>query len=227
VEAADLAAAAEVLAAADSAAANRGGGGFGGGGLGGFGGGGFGGGNGLGGGGVSRAAGQTASDLAGQVTVVADEDTNSLLVMTAPKNFERVKQVLDELDRAVPQVLIKVLIAEVTHDNARPRRRILGAQPPRQWQRAADRHGLRHGQSDRRAGVQGPGEQLHRHDPRAGYGRQARRALAAVHPRQSDNQLAAITVGQEMPFITNTRTTDTGQTINTIQYQPTSASCWT
>jgi general secretion pathway protein D len=35
----------------------------------------------------------------------------------------------------------------------------------------------------------------------------------------SDNQLASITVGQEVPFITNTRTTDTGQTINTIQYQ--------
>src|SRR5207237_4739266 len=35
----------------------------------------------------------------------------------------------------------------------------------------------------------------------------------------SDNQLASITVGQEVPFITDTRLTDTGQTINTIQYQ--------
>ena len=35
----------------------------------------------------------------------------------------------------------------------------------------------------------------------------------------SDNQLASITVGQEVPFITNTQITDTGQQINTIQYQ--------
>src|SRR5439155_20985548 len=34
----------------------------------------------------------------------------------------------------------------------------------------------------------------------------------------SDNQLASITVGQEIPFITNSRVTDQGQTINTIQY---------
>src|SRR5665213_3596636 len=35
----------------------------------------------------------------------------------------------------------------------------------------------------------------------------------------SDNQLATITVGQEVPFVTNTQLTETGQTINTIQYQ--------
>jgi len=35
----------------------------------------------------------------------------------------------------------------------------------------------------------------------------------------SDNQAARITVGQRVPFITNSRMTDSGQTINTIQYQ--------
>ena len=35
----------------------------------------------------------------------------------------------------------------------------------------------------------------------------------------SDNQQASITVGQEVPFITNTQITETGQQINTIQYQ--------
>ncbi len=59
----------------------------------------------------------TAYDLAGQVYVVADEDTNSLLVTTASKNFDRVRAIIADLDRAVPQVLIKVLIAEVTHEN--------------------------------------------------------------------------------------------------------------
>jgi general secretion pathway protein D len=35
----------------------------------------------------------------------------------------------------------------------------------------------------------------------------------------SDNQLASILVGQQVPFITNTRVTDTGQIINTVEYQ--------
>jgi len=35
----------------------------------------------------------------------------------------------------------------------------------------------------------------------------------------SDNQAASITVGQRVPFIGQTRTTETGQTINTITYE--------
>ena len=35
----------------------------------------------------------------------------------------------------------------------------------------------------------------------------------------SDNHPATITVGQEVPFIRQSRTTETGQTINTIQYE--------
>ncbi|MCK4373993.1 MAG: hypothetical protein KAX19_01650, partial [Candidatus Brocadiae bacterium] len=35
----------------------------------------------------------------------------------------------------------------------------------------------------------------------------------------SDNQAATITVGEEVPFVRNTRTTETGQTINTIEYE--------
>ena len=42
--------------------------------------------------------------------------------------------------------------------------------------------------------------------------------LSRPYVLASDNQLASITVGQEVPFVTNSRTTDTGQTINTIQY---------
>jgi general secretion pathway protein D len=55
--------------------------------------------------------------LYGQVYVVASADTNSLLVMTMPKYFEQVKGIIKTLDRPIPQVLIRVLIAEVTHDN--------------------------------------------------------------------------------------------------------------
>ncbi|MGA2502181.1 MAG: secretin N-terminal domain-containing protein, partial [Tepidisphaeraceae bacterium] len=68
-------------------------------------------------GGASASTMNIASQLAGQVTIIADPDTNSLLVRTSPKNWDQVKDILKELDRPVAQVLIKVLIAEVTHDN--------------------------------------------------------------------------------------------------------------
>jgi general secretion pathway protein D len=63
----------------------------------------------------SSLAGQNG--LYGQVYVVANPDTNSLLVMTMPKYFEDVKAIIKTLDRPIPQVLIRVLIAEITHDN--------------------------------------------------------------------------------------------------------------
>ena len=37
--------------------------------------------------------------------------------MTMPKYFEQVKAIIKTLDRPIPQVLIRVLIAEVTHDD--------------------------------------------------------------------------------------------------------------
>ena len=57
------------------------------------------------------------SELTGMVLVVAEPDTNSLIVTTAVKYKEEVKRIIDDLDRPAAQVLIKVLVAEVTHDN--------------------------------------------------------------------------------------------------------------
>ena len=71
----------------------------GGGGFGGFGGGGFG-----GFGGLSSGSQQTAAALAGQVTVIADTDTNSLLVRTNPKNFKSVQDIpLPPAPRGTPR----------------------------------------------------------------------------------------------------------------------------
>lgn len=67
---------------------------------------------------LSGDAEDSAADLLGQVDIVADEDTNSLLVMTAPANFDEVRRIIEELDRPVPQVVIKALIAEITHSDS-------------------------------------------------------------------------------------------------------------
>lgn len=70
------------------------------------------------------ATGQTAdsstsssSDLSEDTYFEADLDTNTLLVLTSSKNYDKIKPILDELDKPVGQVLIKVLFAEVTHSD--------------------------------------------------------------------------------------------------------------
>jgi general secretion pathway protein D len=186
------------------------------------GGGGFGGGSSFGGGGrggVSSGASRTGADLSGQVTIIADPDTNSLLVRTKPQNYERVEAVLKELDRAVAQVLIKVLVAEVTHDNNSD----IGSEFSVLNLRAngnGSSGGTSFGLSKLTGGLVG---QILENNFSATI-----RALETVgkldvlsrpYILASDNQLASITVGQEVPFINNSRITDTGQTINTLDYK--------
>ncbi|HSW00074.1 MAG TPA: secretin N-terminal domain-containing protein [Sedimentisphaerales bacterium] len=76
-----------------------------------------------GGAGQAAAGGTTSSssdnndDLSEETYFEADPNTNSLLCMTSTKNYEKIKPIIEELDRPVGQVLIKVLFAEVTHSN--------------------------------------------------------------------------------------------------------------
>jgi general secretion pathway protein D len=58
-----------------------------------------------------------ANDLSEDTYLEADKDTNSLLVLTSSKNYELLKPIIDELDKPVGQVLIKVLLAEITHSD--------------------------------------------------------------------------------------------------------------
>ncbi len=168
---------------------------------------------------LSSSAGAGAGDLAGQVYVVADEDTNSLIIRTAAKHVERVKEILAELDRPIRQVLIKVLIAEVTHDKTTD----LGAE--------FSALNIRVGSSTSSIGtdfaVVSQKGGLITKVVDADY-TVTLRALATLgkldvlsrpYILASDNQEASITIGNEVPFIRNTRTTETGQTINTIEYE--------
>ena len=49
--------------------------------------------------------------------VVAEKDTNSLVIEASPKYFEEVLKMIEDLDKQPDQVMIKVLIAEVTCSN--------------------------------------------------------------------------------------------------------------
>lgn len=173
---------------------------------------------------LSAGAQLAASSLAGQVSIIAEPDTNSLLIRTNPKNYPQVQIVLDDLDRPVPQVLIKVLIAEVSHNNATD----LGAEFSALNLRA---------NSD--GTVNGNGQKL---GTDFGLGNLTSGLVvkiveenfsATIHALEtagkldvlsrpyilaSDNQLASITVGQDIPIITSSNTTATGIINNSTQY---------
>jgi len=169
---------------------------------------------------ANTTTGSGTGDLAGQIYFEADEDTNSLLVITASKNFDRVKKIIKDLDKPVPQVLIKVLIAEVSHDESLD----LGTE--------FSMINLRHtGGSTSTAtnfgiGAATGGLVVNTLEGdlditlRALATEGKLNVLSRPYILTSNNQAAAITIGEEVPFIRNTRTTETGQTINTIEYEP-------
>ena len=178
-----------------------------------------GGGGGAGAAGQVQASGASSEDLSGELQVVADEDSNSVIIRTAPKNFDRIRQLLEELDRPVPQVVIRVLIAEVTHDDSLDLGTEISALNLRSsglGQSAATDLGIP-------ATPDGLTLRVLEQDLTVTMNalREAGKldVLSRPHILASDNQEATITVGQEVPFIRNSRVTDTGQTINTVEYE--------
>lgn len=174
-----------------------------------------------------------ATEMSGQVFVVADADTNSLIVTAASKYREQVRQIIEELDRPVPQVLIKVLVAEVTHTssddigldfsvlNQRPVSTTVNGTTTTTLKGSSG--GTNLGNEAAAAANGGLTVSLLESNVTATLHALAVAGKLDVLSRPyilaSDNQLASITVGQEVPFVTDTRLTDTGQQINTVQYQ--------
>lgn len=57
-------------------------------------------------------------DLGGQVTIIPDPNTNSLIIVTAPENMDLIRSILGQIDRIPEQVMIETLIVEATLDKA-------------------------------------------------------------------------------------------------------------
>jgi len=56
------------------------------------------------------------NNLEGEITIIPDTDTNSLIIRTAPKNYSAILALIKKLDLQPQQVLIEVLIVDVTLD---------------------------------------------------------------------------------------------------------------
>lgn len=176
-----------------------------------------------GGGNTGRARTQqtTSSDsssVSDEVYLESDDDTNSVIVMTSSKNYEKIKKIIDDLDIPTPQVLIKVLIAELTTTD--------GSDVGVAWSLLTQQS---NGNS-----------QLNKFDytplPTEGLTSQIiagdltvtlralqeagkLNVLSRPYIMTSNNQAATINVGQRYPFVTDSQITDLGTTYNTVDYR--------
>jgi general secretion pathway protein D len=165
----------------------------------------------------------------GTATFRIDPDTGSLIVVADDETNEYVRSILKGMDRPVPQALIKVLFLEVTHTKGDD----VGVEAALSFDR--------HSQTDEEGNVtqafqdsmstvfglsnqtQGAFYKIVEDDLEITL-----RALASVGNLEvlsrpsilvRNNEQAIITLGQEVPFIQNSRVTADGQIINTVTYE--------
>jgi general secretion pathway protein D len=211
---------------------------------GGFGGGGFG-----GGGGGNRAGGTSAGSTrqyygngtVGEAMISSDPESRRIIVITDEETGQYVSQVVTNLDRPKPQVLIKVVFLEVTHNNTLDIgieggfRRGLGNSTTSAVANVFGLSGLGSSAAGQTANPLGqpvgsffptpPGAGLYQimsTDYQATLRAIATAGKTEVLSRPSimarNNQPATITVGQSVPLITNVRYDTFGNAINSVQY---------
>ena len=157
------------------------------------------------------------SKVLGTASIDYDPDTGTVIVFADEETNSHIEKVVTELDRPVPQVLIKVLFLEVTHSNGED----LGVEGILKFNHGNDVNEIstNYGLGTERLGGF---YKIIDSDLEATLHAIATTNKLEVLSRPSiltrNNHEAIITVGQEVPFITNSRVTDNGDTINTIQY---------
>lgn len=168
--------------------------------------------------GATTTSSSSSTDISDELYIEADADTNTLVIMTSPKNYEKIVDIIAKLDVPIPQVLIKVLIAELTSSD--------GIDIGINWDYA---------NTDAVTGNEV--SNLFNYNPKATEGLESMiiqgdlsitlRALTEVgtlnvlsrpYIMTSNNQEAVIQVGQRYPFVTDS-TISNGIVNNTVDYE--------
>lgn len=152
----------------------------------------------------------------GDALIQVDPETRTLVIITDEDTNVEIEQIIRSIDRPKPQVLIRVLFLEVTYNDSLD----VGLEGDLVVTSDGDI-----GPFDAAfafSQLDGGFVRLIGSNWEATFKALARRGKLEVLSRPSilarNNQEAVIVVGEEVPFITNSRITDLGQTINTIQY---------
>ena len=168
-----------------------------------------------------------SGEMIGELNIVADRATNSLVIRTTQPNYDVLKETIEKLDVMPKQVLIEVLIAEISLD-----RTTEWGLDFLFWDRD---HLDQTGVTGTVEGQFGLGRVDVDQTPGLRYGilKQGRvqstlRALASETDMEvlstpniltSDNKQARILVGQEVPFVSSTRTLEGGVIDETVEFR--------
>ena len=163
-----------------------------------------------------------ARGLTGNVKIVADAETNVLLITTFVRNFPAVEKLIKQLDVLLPQVLIEAQIIEVTLDDQSAfgvewmweQRTTVNEQPYRQegttdFGLAEEIFGLKYGILSSKLDTM-----LHalKKDTKVNI-------LSTPRIMTKNNQEAIINVGQEIPFLVSTQETATGGILTSTDFR--------
>lgn len=165
---------------------------------------------------------QERPSLEDEVDVQADPSRNLLIIRTSPRNMEAIRAILAHLDRFRPQVLIRVLMAEVTLDESTE----FGVEGFWENKVTTGKNDSSRGrvETDFQEATTGGFSYRLMGDEfdvrlRALAEEGKLKVLATPRILTLDNEEASINVGKQVPFVTNSRQTPEGSIINTIQYQ--------
>lgn len=194
-------------------------------------------------------SGSTSTPSIGNATFEIDPQTGSLIVITDEDTNMQIQDIIDNLDRPAPQVLINVLFLEVTHSddsdigvegsvrfNGPGMEEVVGsALGIPAWANFVQGSVTSTRDGDVVTETVTPGTWTRNGNATGGYVSISKdnydltiRALAElgkleVLSRPSilvrNNEEATITIGREVPFIRNSRIDDDGDIINTIEYE--------
>lgn len=159
--------------------------------------------------------------MLGDALIEFDRETRSLIIITDEETNVHIDQVIKQLDRPKPQVLIKVVFVEVTHrdDLDVGIEGSLGYTQETRDGELQSNYGSLLSATLRSQG----GFQILDSDFSVTARAMAEAGNFEVLSRPSiltrNNQEATITVGEEVPFIRDSRITDQGDQINTVEYE--------
>jgi len=155
----------------------------------------------------------------GRARIEMDEATHTLIITTDPATNEQIRQIIAALDQPIPQALINVVFVEVTHSNDRD----IGVDLAYNSTDADGNKSIISSLFGVAAATNGGIVGILQNDLDVTIRALKEVGTLNVLSRPSilarNNQEATITIGQEVPFIRNSRITDNGETINTVEYE--------
>ena len=158
-----------------------------------------------------------------EVAIVAEQANNALLVSASPRYFEQVSDMIEQLDQPQRQVLIQVLLAEVTLDGSFDKGLDWSVNQLNNVSSSDDSKSVE--QQDFSAGSVGGGLTATITSGDVNFMLRAMQSdgrleiLSRPQILAADNQPASIDIGQRVPFVTGSSFNERGFLVNSFTYE--------